>query len=169
MARNLPKERRSVFGDAQQFCFMRIVRRVVDRLELAADPEAIQIFFDRDMEYARQRLRFFDQILKMDRLSSVRISALSFADSKWYLPLQAADVLAWETRKQLIARADKTQSSQRFRELTTALPLVDLEFAAGEFWDQAEIDKEFPKIEATIALMRSGQTSHSSYLLNHDA
>jgi hypothetical protein len=94
--RNLPKERRSVFGDAQQFCFMRIVRRVV-------------------------------------------------------------------------ARADKTQSSQRFRELTTALPLVDLEFAAGEFWDQAEIDKEFPKIEATIALMRSGQISHSSYLLNHDA
>jgi hypothetical protein len=152
--RNLPRERRTVFGDAQQFCFMRIMRRVVERLELAAEPETIQIFFDRDMEYARPRLRFFDQILKMDRIAAGRIAALSFGDAKLYLPLQAADVLAWETRKQLIARADKTRSSQRFQELITALPLVDLEFAAGEFWDQEQIDKEWPKIEEHIALMR---------------
>jgi hypothetical protein len=146
--RKLSRDRRAAFGDAQQFCFTRIMRRVVDRLELAQEPEPIQVFFDRDMEYARPRLRFFDHILKFDRRAAERVAALSFADSQWYSPLQAADMLAWETRKHLIARADKTPSSQRFGELLTALPWVDLEYAAGEYWDQDEIDREFPKIEA---------------------
>lgn len=96
---NLGKERRGAFGNAQEFCFQRIVRRVVDRLEEAHEQEPLQLIFDRDIEYARRRLRLFENILKGDRSASNRIATIGFGDTEWHLPLQAADLLAWETRE----------------------------------------------------------------------
>jgi hypothetical protein len=51
---NLGKDRLEAFGNAKEFCFQRIVRRVVDRLEEAHEQEPLQLIFDRDIEYARR-------------------------------------------------------------------------------------------------------------------
>jgi hypothetical protein len=159
--RSLPRAQRSSFGNAQEFCFQRIVRRVTDRLERSNEREPIQLYFDRDMEYARPRISQFDSILKFDRAAAARIAAISFADTKWFLPLQAADLLAWETRKALIARADRDPRSPRLNEMLEALPFVDMDYE-GEFWDEEEVRKYFPAVEeerrAAIAAARGNKT-----------
>jgi hypothetical protein len=49
--------------------------------------------------------------------------------------LQAADFLAWETRKEVIQKTKGFQSTERFQELFVNVPGLHLEYS-GEFWDR---------------------------------
>ena len=148
--RTLSPKRRKAFGNGQEFCFQRIVRRIVDRLELAGEDDDVAIIFDRDMEFAKPRLTLFEHILKGDPRASRRIASIAFSDARRYFALQAADLLAWETRSELIQRAKKEPSKQRFQELMTALPHGELDYE-GEFWDQTTMETHFAAVEAEIA------------------
>jgi hypothetical protein len=140
--------RRKKFGNAQEFCFTRIMRRICDRLDLAKESESVTIVFDRDFEFARRRLSLFTNLDRFNQRVAERYAGIMFADAARYLPLQAADLLAWSTRRELMSRAKKLQPNNRYHQLLAALPYYDPEYAAGEFWDQAEIDKYFPEVEA---------------------
>ena len=146
--RGLSDARRKAFGNAQEFCFSRIMRRISDRLDLARETESVTVVFDQDFEFARRRLGLFQTLGRFNRRGAERCAGIMFADAERYIPLQAADLLAWTTRRELMLRTKKLQPSNRYRELFAALPYYDPEYAAGEFWDQGEIDREFPKIEA---------------------
>jgi hypothetical protein len=147
--RALSKERRKRFGDAQEFCCSRILRRIVDRLNEAGFPEEqISITFDRDWEFARRRLTLIEEISKRAPQIRRNLAQLSFADSEHFYPLQAADLLAWETRRELAHRIEGERGTARWAELMTALPYGELDYAAGEYWNKEWIDRDLPNIEA---------------------
>ncbi len=148
--RALSSKRRRAFGSGQEFCFQRVIRRIVDRLEEADERDDVVIVFDRDMEFAKPRLTLFEHILKGDPRASRRIASIAFSDSKKYFALQAADLLAWETRSELIQRANKQPSKGRFQELMKALPHGELDYE-GEFWDQTVVETHFAAVEQEIA------------------
>lgn len=147
--RKLEPKRRKAFGNAQEFCFQRIVRCVVDRMDEAKEQESVALIFDRDMEFSRPRLGLFEHLLKGDRRVGARIASIAFADSKRFVQLQAADLLAWETRKELINRAGKSESTPRYNDLMQSLPYIDPDYT-GEFWDEGYTHKAFAAVEAEI-------------------
>jgi hypothetical protein len=145
--REVPKSLRNRFGDAQIFCCSRVIRRIMDRLEtVGLNQEKITIVFDQDFEFARRRLRLFEELRKQYEPIRERVVQVSFADSRTFYPLQAADMLAWETRRQLVNAAGGKQSTVRWRELTAAMPSGQIEFAVGEFWTRGWFDREMPKL-----------------------
>jgi hypothetical protein len=138
---------RKRLGDVQLFCCSRIIRRIMDRLEmLGLQGEEISITFDRDFEFARRRLRLFEEICKAFPHINAHVSQISFANSRQCYPLQAADLLSWETRRELISKSGGRESNPRWRELMTALPSGQIEFGAGEFWTKEWLDQELPKL-----------------------
>jgi hypothetical protein len=144
-------QRKHLFGDAQEFCCSRIVRRIRDRLSSAGlAHEQMAMFFDQDFEYARRRLTLFEDISK--RSSDLRESlvVLSFADARHYYPLQAADLLAWEKRRRLINLIGGKRDTARWDDLMAALPSGEFDYQ-GEYWDKTLIDSELPKVEAANA------------------
>lgn len=147
--RGLSKERRRMLGDAQEFCCSRILRRIMDRLNEAGFlNEPLSVTFDQDFEFARRRLTLIDETRK--RVPQIRrhLVQLSFANSQHFYPLQAADLLAWETRRHLANMIDGESGTARWKELMTALPYGELDYAAGEYWNKEWITSELPKIEA---------------------
>jgi hypothetical protein len=147
--RALSSARRKILGNAQEFCCSRILRRIVDRLVDSGFPdEPLSITFDRDWDFARERLKLIEQVSKFAPSIRKNLAQLSFADSKVFYPLQAADLLAWETRRQLVNRLEGKPPTSRWTELTTAWPYGELDYAAGEFWDKEMIEREIPKAEA---------------------
>jgi hypothetical protein len=143
----VPKELRDRLGDAQIFCCSRIVRRIIDRLEtVGLLQEKVTIIFDQDFGFARRRLRLFEELKKRYQPIRERIVQVSFADSRTFYPLQAADMLAWETRRELINRSGGHESTKRWKELMAALPSGQIDFAVGEFWTKEWFDQELPKL-----------------------
>jgi hypothetical protein len=82
----------------------------------------------------------FDEIRRTDKDARWLLPSITFADMKTYLPLQAADILAWESRKELLQKAGGYESTPRFKELVAAMGPVSLEFSS-ELWDREEIEK----------------------------
>ena len=134
-------------GDSQVFCCSRLVRSIMDRLEtLRMQHEEISVTFDRDFEFARRRVRLFEELSRQYPQIAAHVAQVSFADSESFYPLQAADLLAWETRRELFNKARATQSTARWRDLMAALPSGQIQFDVGEFWTEAWFDEEMPKL-----------------------
>jgi len=126
--------------NAQMFCFARLFRLVVERMKKSAEREWLNVHFDSNPEFGAQRLRLFDEIRRTDESARWFFPSITFADMRTYLPLQAADILAWESRKELLQKAGGYESTPRFKELVSAMGPVDLRFAS-ELWDREEIEK----------------------------
>ena len=141
---------RESLGDAQVFCCSRVVRRIMDRLEtVGLRGERLTIIFDQDFAFARPRLRLFEELKKRYQPIRERVAQVSFADSRTFYALQAADMLAWETRRELVNQSGGKESTKRWKELTAALPSGQVEFAVGEFWTKQWFDRELPKVIAS--------------------
>ena len=157
----LSQQRRKTFGNAQEFCFQRIIRRIADRLDLVHEHEFVSLVFDQDLEYAPPRLKLYSHIKNGNPRVAARFTAISFADMRHFEPLQAADLLAWQTRRQLINKANKQPPTAAFRELLTEMPLIDLDYE-GEFWSQEHIDKYFPAVEEEVRKAQAAVRTASS-------
>jgi len=125
--------------DVQTFCFARVMRMVIERVSKAAARDFVAVHFDPDPEFGAARLRLFDEIWRRDPAARNYLASLTFADKVIYTPLQAADLLAWETRKELIQKAGGFESTPRYKELFTALAGIQLQYHS-ELWDRSEIE-----------------------------
>jgi hypothetical protein len=133
----VPEEEKKKSGNAHDFCFQRIMRGVIDRLEVAAPNDLLQVVFDRDQSVANRRFYMFSRIHQSDPRATVYLQAITFANPKLMLGLQAADLLAWETRKEVSQKSGGFSSTERFKELCTPLP-GHLEYI-GEWWDKQTV------------------------------
>ncbi len=158
--RALPKERRKAFGNAQEFCFQRIVRRVMDRLKRANERDPIALIFDRDFEFARPRLSLLEHLHKVYPEVADRIAQISFADAGVFSQLQAADVLAWQTRRHLYNQEGQKPEMPAWRNLFEILPHVELDYE-GEFWDQELMEKNFSLIERQLEAAKAAAKAAS--------
>jgi hypothetical protein len=134
----LPRSFQKKHGNAQEFCFERILRRIRDHLNIVGNQDYVSITFDHDMDLSKPRLTRFDHVLKCDEWARERFASICFANSRAYLPLQAADMLAWETRRHLETLNNNAKPT--FGSVSLFSPGA-LKFAAGEYWNEAEFTK----------------------------
>jgi Protein of unknown function (DUF3800) len=132
------RSRHPELPDVQTFCFARTARMVIDRLKVSAPREFLNMHFDADPEFGPARIRLHSALWERDETVRPYLSALTFADVYTFLPLQAADLLAWETRKDLVQKSGGHNSTSRWEELFTALENVHLDYQS-ELWSHAEL------------------------------
>jgi hypothetical protein len=130
------------FGSVQEFCLQRITKRVVEHLH--GQDDQMTLVWDRDQEFAVSRVKFYGELIRHDPRANKLISAIMFGDPMRYPPLQCADVLAWETRKELTQKAGGYKSTNRWVQMFTQMPDYELSYM-GEFYDRAEFDKHVPE------------------------
>jgi hypothetical protein len=125
--------------DVQTFCFARIMKMVVGRMKRAAERDVVVVHFDTARKFGSTRFNLFSEIWERDPDARQYLSSICFADPRIYLPLQAADFLAWETRKNLIQKIGGYQSTPRWKQLFEVLEGVTLDYQS-ELWDKPEIE-----------------------------
>ncbi|MFZ0802203.1 MAG: DUF3800 domain-containing protein [Terriglobales bacterium] len=141
--REIPKQVTKKHGNAQEFCFVRVLRQIVDRLKIAGPADHVSIHFDSDQHYTPARFKRFSEVKERDEVARAYLSSISFCDPKKFRPLQAADLLAWETRKDLVQRTGGFESTPRWKEFfESKIWERNLPDYSSEFWTQDEIRKQ---------------------------
>jgi Protein of unknown function (DUF3800) len=160
--RNLPDLRRNRFGSAQVFCCSRIIRRITDRLQITGGltPPLIAIHFDQDFQFAGSRINLLEAVKKRTEYLRRVLTSVAFSNSDFYYPLQAADMLAWATRRNLMRLVGEKPDAQ-WDQFLSEFPVGEFEYAAGEYWDcseAAKLDRFWVEFSASIPLAgRSGE------------
>jgi hypothetical protein len=112
--RKVPPEVTRIQGDAQQFCFLRIMRMIVERMKVACPNDFVAVHFDCDKAFSPSRFQRFIGVRDRDPEARRYLQTFTIAEPRIYLPLQAADLLAWETRKELLqADMNRVPNSKR--------------------------------------------------------
>jgi hypothetical protein len=128
---------------AMEFCFIRIMGMVARRMARVEPADRVLLCFDTDREFASARLnRMLELRAKHPDLTKA-ISSIAFADVKLHYPLQAADVVAWLARKQLMQQTGGFESLPLYRDLQAAFPGHPLEYA-GEVWTEENFKRDMP-------------------------
>lgn len=143
--REIPKEITDREGNAQQFCFLRIMKLVKQRVALVSPDDYVSVIFDCDKEFTPVRFQRYLDILDADREAKRVFRSFAIADPKTFIPLQAADFLAWETRKEIIRKTEGLSSRPEFEVLLKTLPEFPQDYI-GEFWTKDEIYKGFGEL-----------------------
>ena len=147
--RSIPENMRRKYGNAQDFCFQRIARMVIEKLKAVKPEDVVSVTFDTDPEFAGVRLRRFFEICAHDNNAREYLASITFADPKIYVQLQAADLLAWETRKDLVQKSGGYNSTPRYKDLFTSLSDYGLDYSS-ELWDKEELDEKLLKLESSL-------------------
>ncbi|MGA7563539.1 MAG: DUF3800 domain-containing protein [Desulfobaccales bacterium] len=141
----LPPRIRKQFGNVHYFCFARIIRNIVDRLKKMEAHDIINVIFDTNPEFGSRRFSLLSDIRKHDPEAAKHIGSLAFADGKLYSALQAADILAWETRKELTQKLLGHKSTPRWKQLFTIFPGYYPDYT-GELWGKELLEQHFKNL-----------------------
>lgn len=140
--RKVPKDVTRVEGDAQQFCFLRIMRLIVERMKRSCPNDYVAVHFDCDKGFSPSRFQRFIGVRERDPEGAGRyLQTFTIAEPRIYLPLQAADLLAWESRKDLIRRFQGHESRPEYAEMFEVMSGYFPDYV-GEFWDENEIEEQ---------------------------
>lgn len=144
---SLKPKRRRMFGSAADFCFQRVLRVVLDRMEAVNNPEPIAIVLDQDLASFAERSQVVRSALRLDSRASRRVGSIQFSDPGLSYQLQAAHVLGCMTRKTLAERSGGEIPLPGWLKALTELPTAD---HPCEFWDAPYMDKHFVSVEWTV-------------------
>jgi hypothetical protein len=146
--RQMPSEARKKMGDAQIFCFQRMIHLVIQKLREVGYEPRISMVFDDSEEYSTRCYRVWSRLRVLRPEIRDRIPAITFADDRVFNPLQAADMLAWESNKSLRLRAANEEQRPQLRALMTDTdPSYGLDYV-GEVWGAKSLDKIWAQIKA---------------------
>lgn len=126
------------WGTVQRFCLERIMSRIVERLHDAGADESLALVFGTDLEFGVNRFGLFCDLMGGDPRAAKRLTSITFGHPQHYPGLQAADLLAWETRKELMQKRDGYTSTRRWQAMFAKMPDYHLEYPIGERWDEAQ-------------------------------
>jgi hypothetical protein len=147
--RQIPRSIQRKEGDAQRFCFTRMMQMVSERMEIAAPRDSVALVFDCDINFAPHRFQRFINARRHFLPAAKHLESFSIAEPKRYLPLQAADLLAWETRKAMERNIKgfppRPEFDHLFSEVAGITPQYD-----GEEWLEPKI------LEFVAMLMATG-------------
>jgi hypothetical protein len=145
-SRQKKKHPKLSWGTIQQFCLERILRRTIDQLHAAKVDDTINLVFDTDPEFGSNRFNLFCALMGHDARAARRLSSITFGHPTYYPGLQCADLLVWETRKELMQKRDGYKSTKRWQAMFTKMPEYHLEYIAGERWSDESFDHAMPNI-----------------------
>jgi hypothetical protein len=138
--RDLPPELTKIEGTAQEFCFTRLIKIIVERLKKSLSDESVSIMFDCDEGFTPPRFKRYLAIRHRFPEDKKYLNAFGVGEPSAYIPLQAADFLAWETRTHLLRQIKGFDSRPEFKHMMTVLPGFFPDYVS-EFWDREEIEK----------------------------
>lgn len=137
--RELPKDLTRIEGNAQEFCFMRLIRMAVTRILRSCPQEHLSIAFDCDRAATAARFKRYLGIRDKYPDEARILSSFAIAEPQNYYPLQAADLLAWETRTQLLRQIKGLPSRPEFEHMMEGMPGVFPDYTS-ELWTREAIE-----------------------------
>ena len=120
--KRMPRDVVRAEGDAQQFCFTRMLKMVVERVKRSAPDEKISISFDCDKNFTPARFQRYIRLRENLSDPAKYLAGFNICEPKVFTPLQAADLLAWETRKDLLRQISGHESRPEFKHMMLILP-----------------------------------------------
>ncbi len=144
--RSLASKRRKSFGTEREFCFLRVIRLVFDRLEAANCADTVRIDFSLDPSEFERRSNAVQRLLRLDSRASPRVASIQFEDPERRGQLQAAHLLTGMIMRSQIAHAGEEQIVPAWLTSLKELP----EPPSGltlEYWNRAYTNKHFSNIE----------------------
>jgi hypothetical protein len=138
--KSMPRAVQKQIGDPHYFCFQRLLRLIVQKAAEMNYDGAIAITFDDTAEYAVRCYNMWSKLRRTHPELKRNIPAISFADDEVFYPLQAADVLAHQTRDHILRTKDGRQHSAHFENLIVPLsPEVGIHYGS-EYWNKEMLD-----------------------------
>jgi hypothetical protein len=138
------------WGTIQQFCLERLLSRVIEQMHDAGIDDTLALVFDTDPDFGPNRFNLFCALMGHDPRATRRLSSITFGHPVYYPGLQAADLLVWETRKELMQKREGYRSTRRWEAMFTKMPNYHLEYTVGERWDDAQFAAKMPEITENL-------------------
>ena len=148
--REVPKELRDRLGDAQIFCCSRVVRRILDRLEtVGLRQEKITIIFDQDFEFARRRLRLFEELKK--RFEPIRERVVQYRSpiAGRFIRFRRPTCSHGKRAGSLLIVPEAENRRSDGRSLWLCCLPVRSSSRSASFWTKEWFDQEIPKVIAS--------------------
>ncbi|MFM1816745.1 MAG: hypothetical protein RLZ98_3440 [Pseudomonadota bacterium] len=89
---NLDSARR-LFKTAEQFCLLRLMRLVLDRIEETNEPSPLVLTFERDLKSFGQLVRTVSQMYELDSRATDRVQKVAFSDPRADYLFSALDLV----------------------------------------------------------------------------
>src|SRR5271157_1125684 len=148
--RSMSKDVKRELGDPHMFCFQRILRVVVKKLRSVGYEGTMSPIFDDCEQYSTRCYRMWSRWRVKEPDFGRLVPSITFADDKVYAPLQAADILAWESHKQLKQEAANYKPRKQFERLMqSTTPGYGLDYGS-EVWEKSGLDELY-------RLLKSGE------------
>jgi hypothetical protein len=147
----MPSDFQQKVGDPQYFCFQRMLRTLVDNLRKNENYTGpVPITFDDTQEHAILCYRMWSKLRTQHQELKQSIPAITFADDEVIMQLQAADLLAHQTRATALRQMrDQQPSDNLFQRLMTPIGPVHTRYYEECF------DRH--RLEYFAAMFRSGE------------
>jgi hypothetical protein len=142
--RKIPKELTEREGTAQEFCFMRLMGMVVRRMKISCPRDYVAVYFDCDQAFTSARFKRFIGVREHSLDAGNYLQSFTIAEPRTHLPLQAADLLAWETRKELMRKLGGFESRPEFNFLFETFLNIHPDYES-ELWTESEIEEKIIK------------------------
>lgn len=127
-----------------QLFFQETLKTLKDRFEIPfPSEEKVLFFFDKQQEFNEYAIKVAKNIQKLHDVDD-RIGGISFEDKATYLPLQAADLLAYRIRKRLTQKMSGKGKNPKKGSWDAALALKNN--LIMPYWDAEILKAELPKI-----------------------
>jgi hypothetical protein len=97
-----------LWDDPYFFLFPAFITAATAVERFAGAHELIEFVFDSSQKLDGRSRRLYEQMMEMDRYKSTVANVL-YRDDKKFLPLQAADLLAWQTRRAFCAASKESR------------------------------------------------------------
>ncbi len=103
--RKMPSDFRERLTNPHYLGFEQVVREVVGLSNVAGQQHTIGLIVDDEEEYSIECYRLLTKLKLKNPAMRKRVTSLCFANDNFYPPLQAADLLAYVTRQELIRKS----------------------------------------------------------------
>jgi hypothetical protein len=143
-----PQGMRRAIGSAETFCFLRLLRRVIDRLEEADDTSAISIMLRRDVDIPERRASAVASLFEMDSRAADRIALIGLVDPRRDCQFAATDLLVKTALATILAATTARADGRLLARTGMARLLPPLpDNAALENWDDACAERRLHSLE----------------------
>ncbi len=133
--------------DPYQFCFVRILKRLVLAAEQRGFNRHIALMVDDNEQQSMAYYQHYRRIGQNHPDLRRRICYIAFGDDRVNLPLQAADMLAWITSQEMRKENPDWENSPFSEILLTPDPAVGIRYEQ-EYWNEEEINTRLAKTYA---------------------
>ena len=152
--RGLDQRKRRVFRSAEAFCFLRLLRLIVDRLEATSQTAPVQLVLATGAEGLVAGADLLAMAYGMDSRASDRLGDVRFCDPRKSTFSQIVELMTGRLRSELSER-----SGAAAREPGWLKSVGDIGAGAGmigEFWDAAHCARYLASVDWDVPDQRSG-------------